>query len=308
MSDQGILSQIKTLLHRTAVPSDPSDNMKGTEDFLFMVLHAHVIAAAKVILASEQVGTPAELAKLIVEKYVMISLKSDDSHTSASTESEDGVQMYAKELLSLALLWHEYHDSVKEGDGERVVRCWKFLLLVFKASQFHHYSKEAVRLLLNDLYILSPRQRAQLKWSRFINTHSQVGCNIPGDLHMEHIICRIKTVLRNMGPNVTTTTIDQAAKSIGVINHVSRIFEKEMSRKPISGSHNYPSFLKDFELVLSVLEEKQVFKYQPGRHHAVIQLEKALLDEIDFSILKDWLKKKTKEIIPNCTIKHTDSC
>ena len=59
-------------------------------------------------------------------------------------------------------------------------------------------------------------------------------------------------------------------------------------------------------MALSVLEEKQVFKYQPGRYHAVIQLEKGLLDEIDFSILKDWLKKKIKEIIPNCTIKHTE--
>ena len=67
------------------------------------------------------------------------------------------------------------------------MRYWTFLLLVFKARQFHHYSKEAVRLLLNDVHILSPRQRAQLKWSCFINTHSQVGSNIPGDLHMEYI-------------------------------------------------------------------------------------------------------------------------
>ena len=67
------------------------------------------------------------------------------------------------------------------------MRYWKFLLLVFKVRQIHHYSKEAVQLLLNDLYILSPRQCAQLKWSRFINTHSQVESNIPGDLHMEYI-------------------------------------------------------------------------------------------------------------------------
>ena len=85
-----------------------------------------------------------------------------------------------------------------------------------------------------------------------------------------------------MGPNVTTTTTDQATKSTGVINHVLRVFEKEMSRKPICGSHNCLSFLKGFELVLNVLEEKQVFEYQPGRYHAVIQLEKGLLDEIDF--------------------------
>ena len=69
--------------------------MKGTVDFSLMVLHAHVVTVAEVILSSEQVGTPAQLDKLIVEKYVIISLKSDDSHTSASTEfkSGDGVQL-----------------------------------------------------------------------------------------------------------------------------------------------------------------------------------------------------------------------
>lgn len=101
MSDKGTLSQIKTLLYWTTVPSDPSDNMKGTVDFSLMVLHAHVIAVAKVVLSSEQEDTPAQLDKFIVEKYVIISLKSDDSYTSDSTEfkSWDGVQLYAKKLL-----------------------------------------------------------------------------------------------------------------------------------------------------------------------------------------------------------------
>ena len=301
MSDQGTLSQIKNLLHRTAVPSDPNDNMKGTEDFLLIVLHARVIAAANVILSSAQASTLAELAKSIVDKFVIISLNSTDMSTATSTESIDSVQLYAKELLSLALLWHVYHDSVK-GNGERVLICWKFLLLVFKASQFHHYSKEAVRLLLNDFYILSPRQRAQSRYSRFINTHSQTSCNIPGNLHMEHIIRCIKTVLRNMGLNITNTTIDQAAKSIGTINHICGVFEQEMSSKPISGQHNHPTFQKDFEIVLRLLEDKQVFHQQPGRKHSAIQLEKGLLENIDFSVLKEWLKTKTREILPNCNI------
>lgn len=66
-------------------------------------------------------------------------------------------------------------------------------LVIFKASQYHHYCKKAVQLLLNDLYILSPRHSQQLRWSYFINTHSWVGCNIiPDDLHMEHNIQCIK--------------------------------------------------------------------------------------------------------------------
>ena len=43
---------------------------------LLMVLHAHVIAAAKVILSSMQVTTPAELVKSLVERFLLISLNS----------------------------------------------------------------------------------------------------------------------------------------------------------------------------------------------------------------------------------------
>lgn len=32
-------------------------------------------------------------------------------------------------------------------------------------------------------YTLSPRQSHQLKWSRFVNTHGQIGKNIECDLH-----------------------------------------------------------------------------------------------------------------------------
>ena len=30
--------------------------------------------------------------------------------------------LYAREMLSLGLIWHEIHDAVKEGDGESYIR------------------------------------------------------------------------------------------------------------------------------------------------------------------------------------------
>ena len=32
---------------------------------------------------------------------------------------DDGIQLYASEVLSLGLLWHCFHNSVKEGDGDK---------------------------------------------------------------------------------------------------------------------------------------------------------------------------------------------
>ena len=40
--------------------------------------------------------------------------------------ASDGVAMYAKELISLGLLYSELNDSKREGDGDRVLLCCKF--------------------------------------------------------------------------------------------------------------------------------------------------------------------------------------
>lgn len=71
------------------------------------------------------------------------------------TADIDGVYVYATEFLTLGLLWHGFHDSIKEGDSERILRYWKFLLVVFKATRHHNY---AVNLLLQVNYHLSGRE------------------------------------------------------------------------------------------------------------------------------------------------------
>ena len=37
---------------------------------------------------------------------------------------QDSVQDYAIHLLSLGFFYIEYADAIREGDGDRVLRCW----------------------------------------------------------------------------------------------------------------------------------------------------------------------------------------
>ena len=37
------------------------------------------------------------------------------------------VQLYANKLLSLGCFYLEYSDAIREGDGLRVVRCWRYI-------------------------------------------------------------------------------------------------------------------------------------------------------------------------------------
>ena len=44
----------------------------------------------------------------------------------ATPKELDGVHDYAKDTLVLGLLFMEFNDSIREGDGDRIIRCWKF--------------------------------------------------------------------------------------------------------------------------------------------------------------------------------------
>lgn len=146
------------------MPTDPGDNMKATEDFLLVVLHSYVVAAAKFILSTEP--KPADVATLsgrIVDMFVSIDTPCTTSFfNEANVKKADTVRIYAMELMTLGLLWHNFHDSVKEADGEWLVRVWKFNLLVFKAAGQKNYAIEALNLILQVNYFLSPRQSAQV--------------------------------------------------------------------------------------------------------------------------------------------------
>ena len=60
----------------------------------------------------------------------------------------DHVLEYAQKLLTLGLLYMEFINGVKEGDGERIKQCWRYFLLLFKATgRKKNYSIEAFTLL-----------------------------------------------------------------------------------------------------------------------------------------------------------------
>ena len=72
------------------------------------------------------------IAKSIIDSFVNLQPSLEKS-----TKLDDGAQAYAKELLTLGLLWHGLHDACKEGDGDRIVRYWRMMMLVFKKQNKH---------------------------------------------------------------------------------------------------------------------------------------------------------------------------
>ena len=152
--------------------------MKATEDFLMVVLHGYIIAGATKLMNEDPtaVYSCCEIAKSLVRKWIKISLPSNSSDEPPASKGTD--YSYAVDLMSLGLLWHEFHDAVREGDGDLIIRYWQFLMPVYKQCGCRNYASEAFKS-LTQLIILSTRQVAELKWGRTVNTVGRVGHNIP---------------------------------------------------------------------------------------------------------------------------------
>ena len=165
------------------------------------------------------VNSVGDLADSIVTQYVRLQKE----------EYEDKAIVYSTEVLSLGLIWHGFHDATREEDGDRLIGDI-LEILTDDSSNNYNYAKEAANLLRQYHYIVSEREKAQLLWSRCVNTRGVDGANIPCDLFMEYLNGRLKTVIRSMGANVTPATIQKAGKAIAPVQHVCQIFEQQTAR------------------------------------------------------------------------------
>ena len=94
---------------------------------------------------------------------------------------------YACTRLSFGLFVANFDDAVKEGDGERILRSWKFALLIFKAYNHSKYALASLLLQAGVSAMLTPRQAHRLTWNRTVNTKGGKGKNISLDLRLEHL-------------------------------------------------------------------------------------------------------------------------
>ena len=63
------MPQLKVLINRTSVPKKPGENMKAAEDFLDVVIEAHVIAAANSVPNKERITSAQEVAEKMVKSF-----------------------------------------------------------------------------------------------------------------------------------------------------------------------------------------------------------------------------------------------
>lgn len=205
----------------------------------------------------------------------------------------DGVLDYASAVLNDGLFLLEFKDAIREGDGPRILRCWKVLLLYFKFANHHNYAAQAFRTLATVNALATPRIAAQITWSRVVNTRGQAGHNIAADLQNEHLNNSLKEAVSGLGANVMQQTVLQCGQSLSGIMNVCNRFDQQNNLYVESSIHRRPSAAKDEQLIIDELVKSKVFHYIPGRQHYTFRgIKPNPVQKINIGKLTEWIKQQ----------------
>ena len=149
--ERGTLYQLRNVLNRTNVKPNPKDNVNAAHEIITM---GHILAATMELFnMTDLQGVPHDDDTNLDENtwmlpneerkkiFSLVCHKIVDTYTnfkfdwlSPPEPSVDGMYTYAVEVLSLGLFYLSFKDTIKHGNGLQVLRCWKYLIPIFKAS------------------------------------------------------------------------------------------------------------------------------------------------------------------------------
>ena len=274
--------------------------MNAIIDFLETVVKGHWLACACNILDVESLECRLMIPQCksddekkayvesIAQKIVDdMSIVESSFFDCSPDDTDDKVYNYARVLCHYGSLIMELQDAWREGDGERVMRCWKMALPHFQAANRTKYSLEALRIQFQVNVVLSPNLAHQVKWDRFVNTRGGLGMNVPCDLHNEHVNKVIKNIIGNMGSNLTEVALQRAVRSISTLGSLCKRFDSQSHVPHITSAHSTRSDIADVKKVMEVLISQKILEPTVDREHKAFP-------RLHFNPLHNWNKKKTK--------------
>lgn len=226
--------------------------------------------------------------------------QADETGTSATNNDKDAkadsIFNYHNARIQCGLLFLNIIDAIKEGDGNRLMRCYKVVLLFM--YKFKHIKYAYILLLLfAKLYALLPEKEAEsLIHNRFVNKKGKKGGNIPLDLHMEHFNLFLKTLLQAMGGKITEAAAQRCARSMTVLNEVRDAFYSECDKVHRSGYHGSKNTEETVKSMANDLLQGNVFQCIPGResYQSFKKFKSNILD-IDYRDFFTWVNNHLKQ-------------
>ena len=171
----------------------------------------------------------------------------------------DAQYNYACARLNFGMLLYNFDDAIKEGDGDRILRCWKFMLSIYRAYKHTKYAFAALQLSFYTSCILSERMSHLLVWNQTVNNHGGKGRNISLDLRLEHLNNLLKEMPRCFGVNVTEKSAKQCGEGMSILEEMRHKIDVELGVEEPSGHHITANDDQDFAALVKEIHERGDF-------------------------------------------------
>lgn len=225
-----------------------------------------------------------------------VSMLTVDSHI--SDDKRDDMLAYQKALLDYGMLILNFWDAISEGDGARILRCWKFFLIYLKhqGGSATKYSLEALYLMFQVYALLSPQAAHRLIWDRGVLTKHGRG-NIPLDLLLEFFNKAIKEAVKKLGPSASQKSLDRICHSLGMTTSMMKLFDSNLSVFRRSGKHIQQSTENDTGKLVNELVANDAFTFTPGRKYKFYdKIKPSILCGFNMQKMFEWINDHKKEM------------
>jgi len=143
-----ILAAVMQEFEMSALDDTPCSSLSPEESFALDPLKRHDItiqALQKVVKKFVDVSVPSTTdggkPQNLQRKKGVTGRSNRKKGKKAGADEADTVLEYARDVLSLGLLYMGFVDAIREGDGSRILLCWRYLLFVFRASHHTNYAR-----------------------------------------------------------------------------------------------------------------------------------------------------------------------
>ncbi|XP_068719963.1 uncharacterized protein [Montipora capricornis] len=167
-----------------------------------------------------------------------VTTTTSSTTTDQASKSSDDVFNYNAALLSEGLFFMNVLDAVSEGDGQRIMRQYKYLMLLCKVDD-PHSTKYALGSLYQLLLVngLSQKESEIFVWNRTVNNHRGLGNNITHDLEVEHSNNFNKQGYWNIGANLSEKAVSRICHAEKPVRNISGKVDRLLQRIIRSGKH-----------------------------------------------------------------------
>ena len=204
----------------------------------------------------------------------------------------DDVYNYQKALLEYGMVALNFFYAISEGDGARVIRSWKFLLLYLHhdGQSSRKYALEALYMMFQIYALLSPKAAHDLIWNRFSKRRQKLGGNISLDLALEFLNRIFKDAVKKLGPNASTKSINRICHAMGVTKQLTENFDNSMLLYKRSGKHIRRSEKGDMAKIVKQLLPQDALTKTPGRSYGFYSdMKPTLLNNFDLQKFYNWI-------------------